>query len=388
VPILRKLFRPNRGLTSDDRLGRIESSLRAVADFQMVLVERLEGIDPILTGLSDSNASLDQRLKHITQQTAERLDHLSARLAQTCYAASLATKIGHQGEYENALYRSLVGAEKPLSSTALPVPLTSSLCQQVHFCLDQYRFWIEQIRDKPRFLRKQWEFFFIAQALFERGMLQVGRRGIGFGIGSEPLPALFASFGVEVLATDQSYENAERSGWVKSDQHSTDVSGLNIRGICTAARFSKLVEFAEVDMNALPANLGGRFDFCWSACALEHLGSLKHGTEFIKRSLDVLKPGGVAIHTTEFNLSSNERTIESEGLSVYRRRDIEELVQEIETEGHTVEPIDWTHGNGLAETVVDLPPWGRGEPHVRLLLDDFECTSIGLIIRRNAAPGN
>jgi len=91
-----------------------------------------------------------------------------------------------------------------------------------------------------------------------------------------------------------------------------------------------------------------------------------------------LKPGGVAVHTTEFNLSSNERTIESDGLSVYRRVDIETLVREIEAREYTVEPIDWTQGGGLAETVVDLPPWGRGEPHVRLLLGDFECTSIGL----------
>jgi hypothetical protein len=91
------------------------------------------------------------------------------------------------------------------------------------------------------------------------------------------------------------------------------------------------------------------------------------------------------VHTTEFNLSSDDRTIESEGLSVYRR-DIEELVQEIEGGGQTVEPIDWTRGNGLAKTVVDLPPWGRGEPHLRLLLGDFECTSIGLLIRRNVAP--
>jgi hypothetical protein len=223
------------------------------------------------------------------------------------------------------------------------------------------------MRDKPRFLRKQWEFFFIAQALFERGMLQGGRKGIGFGVGQEPLPALFASFGVEILATDQSYEDAQRAGWAKSGQHSRNLSALNERGICTDEMFHQLVQFAEVDMNGLPAHLAAQFDFCWSSCALEHLGSLKHGTKFIKGSLDLLKPGGIAVHTTEFNLSSDDRTIESEGLSVYRRRDIEELVQEIEGEGHTVEPIDWTRGNGLAETVVDLPPWGRGEPHLRLL---------------------
>jgi hypothetical protein len=388
VPTLRKLFRANWKQDLDSRLGRIESSLRAIAAFQVSLAERLECIDPAVNKICDLSAIVDEHLVHIGQQAAERLDRLNVRLAETCYAASLASKIGHQGEHENALYRSLIGDDRPLSDTVVPVPLSSSLCRQIHFGLDQYRYWVLKLKDKPRFHRKQWEFFFIAQALFERGMLQPGCKGIGFGVGLEPLPALFASFGVEILATDQSYENAERAGWVKSGQHSIDISALNVRGICGESIFGELVKFAEVDMNAPPDSLYGEFDFCWSACALEHLGSLKHGMEFVKRSLDVLKPGGVAVHTTEFNLSSNERTIESDGLSVYRRGDIETLVREIEAREYTVEPIDWTQGGGLAETVVDLPPWGRGEPHVRLLLGDFECTSIGLIVRRNTVPGD
>ena len=385
MSILLKLFRPNGQVELDYRLARIESCLRAVANLQMGSAEHLERLDPILTALSDSHKQVNQYLGLLNQQTAARFDRLNVRLGELGQAASLALKIGHNGEHENLLYQALIGAEKPLSNSALPIPLTSSLCQQVHFCLDQYRFWVRQLKDKPRFLRKQWEFFFIAQALFERGMIQRGRKGVGFGVGQEPLPALFASFGVEILATDQSYEDAERAGWVKSSQHSRNLSGLNERGICTDAMFHQLVQFAEVDMNGLPAHMVGQFDFCWSSCTLEHLGSLKHGTEFIKRSLDLLKPGGIAVHTTEFNLSSDEHTIESEGLSVYRHRDIEELVADIEAAGHTVEPIDWTRGGGLAESVVDLPPWGRGEPHIRLLLGEFECTSIGLIIRRNAA---
>ena len=339
---------------------------------------------PSLGAVSDVQTALRERLDLMNEHTAERLDRLNARLSQVGYAASLASKIGYKGDEENLLYRTLIGAEKPLSCTAAPVPLSSSLCQQVHFSLDQYRFWVEKMKDKPKYMRKQWEFFYIAQALFERDMLRAGRKGLGFGVGLEPLPALFASLGVEILATDQSYEHAKRAGWVRSNEHSTDLSGLNARGICTEAMFDRLVRFAEVDMNALPVDLRTRFDFCWSACALEHLGSLKHGAEFIKKSLDVLRPGGVAVHTTEFNLSSDERTIESEQLSVYRRCDIEKLAREIESEGHTVEPIDWTHGSGLAEAVVDLPPWGRGEPHLRLLLGDFECTSIALVVQRNA----
>ncbi len=73
------------------------------------------------------------------------------------------------------------------------------------------------------------------------------------------------------------------------------------------------------------------------------------------------------MHTIEFDLISDNRTSGSEGSSVHRRRDIEELVAETERAGHTIEPIDWMEGSGLAVSVVDLPPWGRREPHVRLL---------------------
>ena len=47
--------------------------------------------------------------------------------------------------------------------------------------------------------------------------------------------------------------------------------------------------------------------------------------DFVINSMRVLKPGGVAVHTTEFNLSSNDDTIEARDLCVYRRRDIELL---------------------------------------------------------------
>jgi len=52
-------------------------------------------------------------------------------------------------------------------------------------------------------------------------------------------------------------------------------------------------------------------------------------------------------------------------------------VAEIERAGHTIEPIDCTQGSGLAEMVVDLPPWGRGEPHVRVLDRPYYSTKRG-----------
>ena len=52
-------------------------------------------------------------------------------------------------------------------------------------------------------------------------------------------------------------------------------------------------------MNHLPDDLRG-FDFTWSSCALEHLGTLAAGADFVVAQMDCLRPGGVAVHTTEF----------------------------------------------------------------------------------------
>jgi 2-polyprenyl-3-methyl-5-hydroxy-6-metoxy-1,4-benzoquinol methylase len=291
--------------------------------------------------------------------------------------------VGYRGVDENSLFRAFVGTERPIVSPPERVPFTSTLCHQAHFGYEQYRFWAKALKETPKYQRKQWEFVYIAQSLFERGYLTSGNRGLVFGAGQEQLPALFASFGVRVLATDQSPEDAVRGGWIDSNQHTYDLSALNQRSICTDRMFSELVSYKSVDMNAIPKELDGAFDFCWSACALEHLGSLEKGLSFIENSLHTLKPGGLAVHTTEYNLSSNETTVETENLSLYRRQDIDRFVARMNERGFEVAPIDWELGEGFAETVVDLNPyWGRGEPHIRLKAAEFDTTSLGLIIRK------
>lgn len=64
-------------------------------------------------------------------------------------------------------------------------------------------------------------------------------------------------------------------------------------------------------MNNMPEKYNNDFDFIWSSCALEDLSALEHGIKFILNSLRMLKPGGIAVHTKEFNVSSNFETIES-----------------------------------------------------------------------------
>jgi hypothetical protein len=227
--------------------------------------------------------------------------------------------------------------------------------------------------------RKTWEWLFIAEALSERKMLQDGRTGIGFGVGKEPLVALFASEGCTIVATDLHPDRAEATGWRQSGAEYADgLSGLNDVGLCDPDAFHRLVTYRDVDMTRLPPDLG-LFDFSWSSCAFEHLGSIEAGADFLVRQMQVVRPGGVAVHTTEFNCSSDDRTISEGGTVLYRRSDLATIVDRLVGEGHRI-TLDLTEGASPADRHVDVPPFS--DTHLRTMLGEFVTTSVGLIIEK------
>jgi hypothetical protein len=132
-------------------------------------------------------------------------------------------------------------------------------------------------------------------------------------------------------------------------------------------------------MRNIPGDLRD-FDFVWSASALEHLGSLKLGEQFVYESLRCVKPGGVAVHTTEYNCSSNLFTKEEGILVIYRRRDIKRIGSQLKKQGYEVD-LDFSGGNLPADRFVDKPPYDH-EVHLKLEADGFVLTSFGLIIQK------
>lgn len=242
--------------------------------------------------------------------------------------------------------------------------------------------WCEAMRVAPALNRKQWEWVYILQVLKQRGMLTEGVRGLGFGCGNEPLSALIASMGCTIVATDLAPGDAARSGWIAANQHATSLEGLNAEKLCDPELFANQVTLQSCDMNNIVPNLRG-FDFLWSSCALEHLGSLEHGLRFMEKAMDCLRPGGVAVHTTEFNLGSNGATLESSATCVYRRKDVEELAMRLLAQGHRISKINFASGNELPDLYVDLPPY-RSAVHLRLINKRHLCTSLGLFVEKHA----
>jgi hypothetical protein len=234
--------------------------------------------------------------------------------------------------------------------------------------------WLEDADQPVPLHRKLWEWAFIAQTLAERGMLEPGRRGLGFGVGREPLAALFAGRGCDIVATDLPTRRARRAGWTDNEQHAAGRDELlTWDGLCSREQLQQRVTFRSVDMRKVPDDLRD-FDFLWSSCALEHLGSISNGQDFVIDSLRCLRTGGVAVHTTELNLSSDRRTLALGQTVILRRRDVAWL-------GRHLGPFD-------ADALVDRHPdepvaeFPYGYPHIRVNLRGHTSTSFGIAVER------
>jgi SAM-dependent methyltransferase len=181
--------------------------------------------------------------------------------------------------------------------------------------------------------RKIWGFAFIEHHLMAQRAIRPLSRGLVFGVGTEKLPSLFAARGCEIVATDGPSEVVSPD-WAKTNQFSGDREKLFDPAVVDREVFERSVRFEVCDMNAIPSHFRG-FDFCWSSSALEHLGDLEAGLRFIENSLRCLKPGGVAVHVLEYNLSSNEETTRAGDTCLYRARDVDDLAGRLLDAGHS-----------------------------------------------------
>lgn len=256
----------------------------------------------------------------------------------------------------------------------------TELCKAQDIYMPWYQHWCAEMGEQVKFHRKQWEYAYNMQALWERGCIATGMRGLVFAAGTEPAPSIFAKYGCTIMATDILPEKGKEKGWDNDAQLCYGIQSLNTRKLCDDDIFKQKVSYRPVDMTAIPDDLKD-FDFNWSSCAFEHLGSIEKGLTFLKEQLKTLKPGGWAIHTTEFNISSNTETQDNNETVVFRQKDIEQVIQELKNLGHFVEEADFSIGGMPEDYMVDVIPHEQ-KIHLKLQIDRFVVTSIGIIIQK------
>lgn len=367
----------------DRRLGSLEEwARRQTGGF---------GADPNLTldnPRHPANQEVDRALRVLGRRTAEtqpNINYFNERLRDYEIALQNVKQMGYY--FGSQLYE-----RNGPKQVAGPVAarLKSKPCTQADMESDWFGFWCNEIRSAPRYHRKLWEFAYIAQVLYSEGKLVPGSRGLGFGCGEEPLPSLFVKYGASVLATDLDQERAAQAGWVDTSQHAAAIEAVRRRNICDDEAALARITFRTADMNDIPSDLFGQFDFCWSACALEHLGTIKKGLDFIENSLQLLRPGGVAVHTTEWNLNDRE-TIDNWGTVLFQRAHFTQLAERLRDRGFIVAELDFDSGDGVLDGLIDIPPREAVLPsrsvlppdaHLKLSTDGLVVTSWGMTVRR------
>ncbi len=231
------------------------------------------------------------------------------------------------------------------------------------------------------FHRKYREWVFILHQAIRTEAVGPGKRALGFAVGTEPLPSALAKLGGQVTATDAPEEIGLEQGWSRGGEHASKLDDLFRPGVVERSDFDESVEFDVCDMNDISPGLDN-YDFCWSSCSFEHLGTLQAGHDFVVESVErTIRPGGIACHTTEFNLSSNDTTVTEGATVLYRKRDILQLIDVLERRGHSVEAFRIAPDTHVLDSFVDTPPY-QAPPHLKLELMGFVSTSVGLVIRR------
>lgn len=341
--------------------------------------------DELLKRLFGADGSANRFVDH----AAHPIDNPLARLLRESSHALWNTKV-LGSEIARLLYER--DAEQPDARSPpdpVAIGLTSKLCHQVDIESPWLRHWCDRLCMKPLYHRKVWEDCFVLQALWEHGMLRDGCRGLGFAVGTEPLPAFLCGHGIDILATDLDAADARASGWSSTNQHAAHKDALFKPSLVSREAFDRLCTFQPLDMNHIPRNLRGSFDFCWSICSFEHVGSIEKGLRFVENSVDCLLPGGIAVHTTEFNLYDDGPTIDDWPTVLFQRQHIEALRDRLAAKGHRMLEPSFDPGSGVLDRFVDVPPFEHQPrstlhyehtPHLKLSVDGFPVTSIGLII--------
>lgn len=282
----------------------------------------------------------------------------------------------------------------PLITKPYKVELKSKVSTQEDLESPWSRYWVNEIGSDFWYHRKNWEQSYVMQVLYNNDMMRKGKKGLGLGCGQERLPSYLIKRGCNITAGDKP-DTASSKSWVDSGQYTQSLNDLYHKDIIDYDTFTKNIKLKYVDMNDLPPELSEKYDFCWSICAIEHLGSIEKGIAFLNNSLKLLKPGGISIHTTEYNYLNVATTLDNWPSVIFSKEDFINLRNSIHKYGGKIDDFDFNYGEMIFDQYIDCPPYFHHfikgininppllrVPHIKLNIDGFPATCFGIIIRK------
>ncbi|MEL7088790.1 MAG: class I SAM-dependent methyltransferase, partial [Planctomycetota bacterium] len=143
-------------------------------------------------------------------------------------------------------------------------------------------------------LRKWWEWDAIARSCEALGVLDDTCDAVGLGVGAEPLMFYFAQHCRSVVGLDR---YADDSGW----REARFAGPASVHEASPVDYPRDRLRVIDADMRFLPLE-DASCDLVWSCSSIEHVPHPADLLQAFREAHRVLRPGGVAVITTEYSL--------------------------------------------------------------------------------------
>ncbi len=154
-----------------------------------------------------------------------------------------------------------------------------------------------ELREIPRFHRKQWESAMIFQTLRNLGKLRPDTRGLSMGGGKELIAYALAQHTKQLVITDL-YEMNTSWDCAKTNDPDEYIRQNKPFPVDDSKMLALRMDMRQLDFP------DKSFDFCYSTCAVEHIGGREDFLQHFNEVARVLKDDGIYVFTTEVSYDS------------------------------------------------------------------------------------
>jgi len=248
-----------------------------------------------------------------------------------------------------------------------------------------------ELQESARLHRKQWEFAMIFLTFKKLGLLQSDKTGLSLGGGNERVLYSIARSIKKLIVTDL-YD--DKTSW---DCARTSDPNEFIKASMPFPIDDEKIQALRMDMRYLDFD-DNSFDFCYSSCAIEHIGEDKDFLQHFNEVNRVLKKDGIYVLTTE--LQFGEKTILDANNYVFTKKYLAELISEsnlepvsdvnVELSRNEINypfPSNIKNAGFNGENFISEKIFGHF-PHTLLLRGNVPFTSVLLILKKSETKLN